>query len=67
MNYQATLKIMCKKKEKREDKPTLENVSVRGIMVDISKRTINRFLHGPDFTSQVTSPTFYYQLKDHEK
>lgn len=35
-------------------------------MVDASKATINRFLRGPSFTPQVTSPTLHAQLKNHD-
>ncbi|PHT32705.1 hypothetical protein CQW23_29042 [Capsicum baccatum] len=66
-NYQATLEKMCKQGEKVVDQPLLERFLMRGVMVYLSERTINRFLHGPDCTPQDTSPILYSWLKDCEK
>lgn len=66
LNYQARLENICKEGEKSADQPLLDKVLVRGIMVDVSEATINRFLHGPNFTPQATSPNFYAWLKHQE-
>lgn len=66
-NYQATLENMCKKGEKAADMPNLNKISIRGVMVDLSDSTINRFLHGPNFTPQATSPEFYYRMQERAK
>lgn len=49
MNYQARLEGMCKNGETTADQPLLTRVPVRGVNIDISDTTINRFLHGPNF------------------
>lgn len=54
---------MCKEGQKAADQPLLDKVPVRGVMVDVSKATISMFLHGPNFTPQTSSPTFYTRLK----
>lgn len=63
--YQAQLENICKEEEKSAYQPLLDRVPVQGVMVDLSKTTINKFLHGPEFTPQATSPTFYARLKHH--
>lgn len=65
-NYQAHLENMCREGEKAADQPLLDKVPVRGVIVDISEATINRFLHGPNFTPQSTSSTLYARLKHRE-
>ena len=62
-NYQARLESMCKSGETTADQPLLTRVPVRGVNVDISDTTINRFLHGPNFNPQDTNPAFYHRLK----
>ncbi|PHU09373.1 hypothetical protein BC332_21233 [Capsicum chinense] len=54
---------MCKEGEKSMDQPLLDKVPVRGMIVDLLETTINRFLRGPEFTPQATSPKFYARLK----
>lgn len=49
VNYQARLENICKLSEKVVDQPLLDRVWVRGIMVDVSIRTINKLLNGLDF------------------
>ncbi|PHT53298.1 hypothetical protein CQW23_07760 [Capsicum baccatum] len=62
-NNQARLESMCKEWKKAADQSLLDKVPVWGVMMDISKATINSFLHGPNFTPQATSPNFYARLK----
>ncbi|PHU07576.1 hypothetical protein BC332_24065 [Capsicum chinense] len=62
-NYQSLLENMCREGEKIAHQPLLDKVSVWGVMVDVSEETINRFLHGLNFTPQATSTTFYARLK----
>ncbi|PHT38690.1 hypothetical protein CQW23_22263 [Capsicum baccatum] len=57
---------MCKSGETTSDQPLLTRVLVRGVNIDISNTTINSFLHGSNFTSQVTNPVFYHHLKSKE-
>ncbi|PHU03334.1 hypothetical protein BC332_28585 [Capsicum chinense] len=65
-NYQARLENICREGEKAAGQPLLDKVPIRGVMVDVFEATINRFLHGPNFTPRATSPTFYAQLKHRE-
>lgn len=39
---------------------------MRGVMVDLFDRTINYFLHGPNFIPLVTSQEFYHRMMDKE-
>jgi len=54
---------MCKEEERSTGQPLLDRVPVWGVMVDLSEATINRFLHGLEFTSQATLPILYARLK----
>lgn len=63
-NYAAILENMCKKGEKAADKPNMNQIPVRSVMVDLSDRTINWFLHGPNFIPPVTSQKFYHRMTD---
>lgn len=60
------MKNRCKEGERISDMPLLEKIIVRGVIMSISDTTINRFLHGPNFNIQDTSPTFNNHLKDWE-
>ncbi|PHT35754.1 hypothetical protein CQW23_23454 [Capsicum baccatum] len=66
-NYQAQLENMCRSEERVTDYSLLDRVQVRGVRVDVSIRTINRFLHGPNFTPQDTSPSVYARIKNWAK
>lgn len=67
MNYRSQLENMCRPGERVAVLTLLDKIQVRGVTVDISFRTINRFFHGPNFTPQATAPSFYAQIKNREK
>lgn len=65
-NYEATLETMCKKGEKDAYKMNMNQILMRGIMVDLSNTTINKFRQGLNIIPPATSQEFYQRMTNWE-
>lgn len=62
-NYLALLKKDLPNDQKAADRDKLDVVPVRGVDIDISESTLNRFLFGPDYQSPWAIPELEHRFE----
>ena len=63
-NYICLVKAECPKGTPILNRPNREYVPIRGVVFDISARTINRILFGPAYEAPPAVPDFEYRMRN---